>query len=1173
MTRNVIPPEVVNDINELLNTLNNVNANTDDVEAKLDDVISELQDIEIDVESVDLNTDEVETKLDGVISELQDIDANTDTVESELQDINTELDNIDTYPGGDFDIDEDNTTSTVLSAGEEFVGEWNSWDDYIGLSVALVADVPGGVDSAGSGALKIDFSNDINSGPGNTKEVDYPVVDGQVGEGIQPLIPREAENYRVRYQNGDQDQSLFRLTTTRLPRQLIPNVLPIEDSVRAENVAELVKSVITARQPDGDYANIGANRKGDLKTEIDSVGNNAYRHAPRGDVSLYGSQITASKVPQIERQFWTDDPNNDLDTTHTGSAFATSEQGYAQINSGTNANASFDGQTFKSIDYLTSAEIKVSFASAWIQPPTSAGDYSTIGISNGDDGFEIGYKGTEFGIRRLRAGVEQDFVPQSEFNIDKLDGNPESEYERNDSPVAINHQTQDMWRIRYGWYGVAPTHIEVLAPDGHWVAVHKFDFTDETIPQTEQPNLPVRTFIEKTSSDSTNIQQNINAFYGGIKANVSLSQQPDGDYVPSKATGEAFRTEELLTANEEYVGPWLDTDGWASIGLNIDSDQVSAENGVVVEFSEDIQAETPPTDASATFTYTQEDIDGDTSLYILLETQLDGFRVRYQNGPTGQNEFDLTGTLFTDPRGRKTNLATPVPNDAVVETQRAIVFARNDDGDIEEVRKPTGADEGVRTTVSRHETDTPHRPDDVFDTEQVNVPDADGGGPIRILNDPISNRTTVRLENEGTAPVFMGADNTLDVTNGYQIDPNSEYEFPLSEDASIWVIAEDGVGGSTTYTLDPTAADTSGTATNADNVVLSDDIRATFDADGELVDASGYDASGVQSRDVVSNVKIGFEGRRAAGGAQTITHEQSVSNIQVGGTSITTNNALISDTEGYYTAFISIRPQDRSVTSMNGLGLDWQFRTSTINSGGVKTEVWTGVGEPTSGGTVTANFNNTVTTSSIGVSRWSGVDLSDPIQSVGGTTGTTAAWSATPASNTTGDRIVGGAGVIIDTTNDPGGDDIEHLDTSIGGNNAERLTFAVQSREAAANNTLTDGSWGVGGAWASTALALNQAPLSDPIMELSYEVNTEGTGDTTLSVPLDNESDETFTTDVTGDRAWSYTDIDNSTLTLVFSDTNTADAEIDHMFIEFTESDNDSAQRVSVIETGRSGSI
>jgi hypothetical protein len=912
---------------------------------------------------------------------------------------------------------------------------------------------------------------------------------------------------------------------------------------------------------------------GGINTEIDDVGNDAYRYAPRGDVSLYGEQKVGSKVPQIEIQWWEEeDPEVTLDSIIEGSASATTkvDEGYASINTGTDTSAKYDGQTFEEVDYLTSAEIKVSFSLAWIQPPTSDGDYSTIGLSNGTNGFEVGYKGDTFGIRRLRDGSEKDFVPKSDFNGDKLDGSTSSEYERQNEPVEINHQTYDMWRIRYGWYGVAPTHIEVLAPDGHWVFVHKFDFTNEKLPQTDKPDLPIRTLVEKNGSDSTNIEQRISAFFGGIIANVELSQQPDGDYVSKKATGQSLIEENLLTANEEFVSDWYDTDGWGALGLSIFSDQPSAENGVVVEYTDDVQQTNPSVESTKTFTFTRKDITGSENLYVVLPTQLDGYRIRYKNGNTGQTEFTLVSTLFEEIRPRQTNLNTPVPEDAVVSTNRSIIFAEAENDDVEKIYKASpGRDGGLRTAISEHETDTPIRPDNTFETNQADIPDADGGGPIEVLNGGgLAGRTEVRISNDGTAPVFLGEDNTLTTDTGYQINSGDEKSFPLDESVRLWMIAQSGTGSSSTSRLDATAAGTSGTATNPDNAISSDGSRAVYDADGELINASGYDASNAKTQDEVSDVMIGFEGRQKDTSLnKSVEFQEVATGTGTGGTSVTTDTALSSVSGNLYIASVSNRDSSAQVDSVVGLGLDWTELQTVQNGAEIRTTVYVSSGTPTTSGTVTANFDQTINSGVISVTRWSNVV---GVESSGTNTNSTTGWSATTPSTTSNGRTIGISGIGgRETTNDPGTDDTEHSDTTVAGGGNTRMAHTVQSRNAAGGSSTSDGTWAKADEWAAIAVALEPETLDDASYLLEYEVGSEGTGATYKSGVVSSTTDTDNEVNVTGDRAWTYTDIDNTTVTLTYNDGGREELEADHIYVEFTEVDTSATQRVSFYEGGK----
>lgn len=127
--------------------------------------------------------------------------------------------------------------------------------------------------------------------------------------------------------------------------------------------------------------------------------------------------------------------------------------------------------------------------------------------------------------------------------------------------------------------------------------------------------------------------------------NHSWELQPDGDLVPEKADGQAFELNSGLDANEIVTSEWIDTDGWRTIELIVESTVQSVVDGVEVQFSNNIDQENPTVNASITRTFANEAV---AQGYKSFEfgTKLDGFRVRYTNGdqPT-TSDFAIIATL------------------------------------------------------------------------------------------------------------------------------------------------------------------------------------------------------------------------------------------------------------------------------------------------------------------------------------------------------------------------------------------------------------------------------------------------------------------------------------------------------------------------------------------------
>lgn len=122
---------------------------------------------------------------------------------------------------------------------------------------------------------------------------------------------------------------------------------------------------------------------------------------------------------------------------------------------------------------------------------------------------------------------------------------------------------------------------------------------------------------------------------------VVMGKQPNGAYINSPQGGPvaANTTSTPLTGSEQFVGDWIRTTGYSSIGLLIQSDQLSAPDGIIIEHS-DTDGGTIRNAVSASFT--SDDVATSThSMYRKLENRSDYARVRYQNGVTPQSLFFL----------------------------------------------------------------------------------------------------------------------------------------------------------------------------------------------------------------------------------------------------------------------------------------------------------------------------------------------------------------------------------------------------------------------------------------------------------------------------------------------------------------------------------------------------
>jgi len=513
MTRNVIPPEVVNDINELLNTLNNVNANTDDVEDKLDNVISELQDIEVDVESVDVNTDDVETKLDTVISELQDVEVDTEANTSELQDINTELDSINSFidaientvkddgvpaddtgvpphlrvhNGGiqpDDDLAFDRASGVVdsfndsLNADEEVtVNGFTDSDGWATIELFISSDQQSALQG-----VKVDYTDDVQGSQDVLATRTKTFTSESVDKGYETFkFETDLDGFRVRYKNG---------------------------STAASDV-DIITTLRTSSSPDAaNYVD-----KNTLGDNFVRVGTSAEESGLKiGDpASLFGDLETIERTTllDVSSSFGTSTLRDETDSTNSGSLVEDpNDNGEIILSTGATANSTVDLRTAAygryTPGYSAQAGMGIRLSSLWTE---GEGRWGYFGDTNDSgSGFYFGYDGDqqETFIGRLVLGVEVDRVYKSNWNGQDIDSILDKDFDPREGYI---------YQIDFSWYGYGIINFYIVGqtidttsgrtPRQETVTVHSLVVENET--SIPDPNEPIRVELENGSNGDDN---------------------------------------------------------------------------------------------------------------------------------------------------------------------------------------------------------------------------------------------------------------------------------------------------------------------------------------------------------------------------------------------------------------------------------------------------------------------------------------------------------------------------------------------------------------------------------------------------------------------------------------------------------------------------------------------
>lgn len=160
-------------------------------------------------------------------------------------------------------IDENNSTTTLLVAGEEFIGDEVDILDYAIIFVSVYSDVASAVDG-----LELQQSCDGL----NWDIKDVFTIEAATGKifSVQP----GCRYFRVKYTNGGTNQSEFRLHTLLKKTNSKPSSHRLKDNITDDDDAELRIAIIKGQNPAGDYVDFDATTQGNFKISLEELENN-----------------------------------------------------------------------------------------------------------------------------------------------------------------------------------------------------------------------------------------------------------------------------------------------------------------------------------------------------------------------------------------------------------------------------------------------------------------------------------------------------------------------------------------------------------------------------------------------------------------------------------------------------------------------------------------------------------------------------------------------------------------------------------------------------------------------------------------------------------------------------------------------------------------------------------
>lgn len=252
--------------------------------------------------------------------------------------------------------------------------------------------------------------------------------------------------------------------------------------------------------------------------------------AGRGNFNaIFGDKVVSEREPDILVQFQYNIATDDVTTATSGTGAASHSTATAILTTGASTGAA----SLISVDvvrYQPGFDGYAYFTAAF--SGSDAGSVARIGLFDATDGMFIEHSGgVAYCVRRTGTADDKIAIVKP-FKAADLDY------------TKIN-----IYRISYGWLGVAPIAFEVYSGlvDG-WVVLHAFEVLNkQTTPSINQPSLPLTASVTRTSGSGAITLHTCSWSAGRIGSHGVLSS--DRSFGTSRAKAAVSTETAILTVN------------------------------------------------------------------------------------------------------------------------------------------------------------------------------------------------------------------------------------------------------------------------------------------------------------------------------------------------------------------------------------------------------------------------------------------------------------------------------------------------------------------------------------------------------------------------------------------------------------------------------------------------
>jgi hypothetical protein len=275
---------------------------------------------------------------------------------------------------------------------------------------------------------------------------------------------------------GDAATTQLFYETKLLTKALSGQLLGIEAFIAPAMVANLGRNVIVGKNEAGDYNNVAIDTENNLNVNVSNP-KTAYDELPIAEMTAIAQLTYPYNI------------NTDMNLiTLSGSGVVVQEDNMAVLSSSTTTQSQAILASINTIPYRAGQGVISRFDAVFTSGHTCTDCRQWIGVGDANDGFLLGYDGTDFSVTYRTNGTAT-IIDQPDWNTDVMDGTGSGS---NPSGMLLDPTKGNVYQISYGsGFGAVNYSIESDLT-GNMVLVHVLDYNNKNIiPSSFNPTFPM----------------------------------------------------------------------------------------------------------------------------------------------------------------------------------------------------------------------------------------------------------------------------------------------------------------------------------------------------------------------------------------------------------------------------------------------------------------------------------------------------------------------------------------------------------------------------------------------------------------------------------------------------------------------------------------------------------